>query len=322
LNATTFFGLIILGMLFSAAPAWAHGSQPADPASLTFTTAADMRYFTGPGIYDTPQYFRGALQAIGDLGVGAFLLSPGDIDPPALARWTITSTLDTAAWFPVIGNHELPGAGEEPSPGANLAWLNAYTLGVVNPGPAACPHTTYSFDRPPAHFVVLNEYCDETGDHALDGDISDYIYNWLVADLQANTQPYVFVAGHEPAFVQPDADNGRLRHLGDSLDQYPAHRDRFWGLLQSAGVTAYLCGHTHNFSVVDLGGVWQIDAGHARGLGDTGAPSTFIQVQISPGLVRYRVYRDDSAGGSYSLIHSGFLKLENAVYLPYLRKAP
>ena len=169
---------------------------------------------------------------------------------------------------------------------------------------------------------MLNEYCDETGAAALDGDVSDHLYAWLAADLQANTQPYIFVAGHEPAFVQPDMDNGRLRHVGDSLDQHPAHRDRFWSLLQAEGVTAYLCGHTHNFSAVDLGGVWQIDAGHARGLGDTGAPSTFIRIELLPGLVRYLAYRDDSAGGAYTLRHTGFLVLEHPVYLPLLQAAP
>jgi predicted phosphodiesterase len=315
--------LLILAALSSAGHARAQDPQPEDPQSLTFSIIADMRNYTGPGAYDSPSYFRGALEAIDALGVGAFLLSPGDLDPLTSAYWSITNTLgNEATWFPVIGNHELPRSGFEPSNGANLAWLNSYDLGTVNPGPSGCPHTTYSFDRPPAHFVVLNEYCNETGDHALDGDISDHLYTWLVADLQANTQSIIFVAGHEPAYVQPDADNGRLRHELDSLNQYPAHRDRFWNLLRAEQVTAYLCGHTHNFSAVNLAGVWQIDAGHARGLGDTGAASTFVQIQVQPGLVRYLVYRDDSAGGAYTLRHSGFLRLDNPVYLPLLRKEP
>jgi hypothetical protein len=301
----------------------AQGSHSAEAPGLTFTIAADMRQYTGSGAYNTPAYFRGALEAIDALGVGDFLLSPGDMDPVPSAYWSITSTLGVeTSWYPMIGNHEFPPDSNEPYPGANLAWLNAYDLGTVNPGPSGCPHTTYSFDRPPAHIVVLNEYCNEIGDHALDGDISDHLYNWLAADLQANTEPYVFVAGHEPAYVMPDADSGRIRHVGDALDQHPAHRDRFWSLLQAEDVTAYLCGHTHNFSAVNIGGVWQIDTGHARGMGDTGARSTFVQIQIHSGYARYMVYRDNAAGGAYELRHSGYLLLEHPISLPFINKAP
>ena len=324
-------GLLSIIVVFVASPVLAQSRQPDDETSLTFTIVADQRYYTGPGQYDTPSYFRGALEAIDEIGVGAFLLSPGDIDPPAASLWSITSTLGITTtppggvpWVPVIGNHELPGGGDEPSPGANAAWLNNYNQGAVNPGPAGCPKTTFSFDRPPAHFVALDVYCNEAGGYppGTDADINDYLYNWLVADLQANTQPYIFVIGHEPAYVQPDADNGRLRHNGTSLDEYPAHRDRFWSLLQAEGVIAYLCGHTHNFSAVNIGGVWQIDAGHARGLGDIGAPSTFVQIQILPGSVRYLAYRDDGAGGAYTLRHSGQMVIENGIYLPLLQRDP
>lgn len=320
------FGLLCIIVLFVASPALAQSRQPEDGTELTFTIAADMRNYSGPGDYDTPQYFRGALEAINALGVGAFLLTPGDMDPLTSVYWSITSTLGTppggVPWVPVIGNHELPGGGVEPSLGANVAWLNNYDQGVVNPGPSGCPKTTFSFDRPPAHFVALDLYCNEAGGYdptTTDADVPDFLYNWLVTDLQANTQPYVFVIGHEPAYVQPDADNGRLRHNGTSLDEHPAHRDRFWSLLQAEGVIAYLCGHTHNFSAVEIGGVWQIDAGHARGIGDPGAPSTFVQIQILPGSVRYLAYRDDGAGGVYTLRYSGQM-MENGVYLPLMQK--
>jgi PKD repeat protein len=87
-----------------------------------------------------------------------------------------------------------------------------------------------------------------------------------------------------------------LRHLGDSLDQYPANRDRFWSLLQNEGVLAYFCGHTHNYSAVNVDGVWQVDAGHARGAGDTGAPSTFVVVHVDGGTVTFDAYRDEHDG--------------------------
>jgi hypothetical protein len=299
----------------------AGASEQQAGGEFTFAVTADMREFAGPGTYDTAQYFRGAVEAIAGLGGSAFMVSPGDIDPPSGVLWTITRTLGiTTTWYPVVGNHELPGSGNEPYTGTNMIWLRGYDYGAVNPGPAGCPTTTYSFDYQSAHLVVLNEYCDAAGDTVTDGDVPDHLYNWLAADLSATQKAHVFVFGHEPAYPQPDADNGRLRHLGDSLDQYPANRDRFWSLLKDEGVVAYICGHTHNYSAVNVNGVWQLDAGHARGLGDTGARSTFILIRVDGPAVTFVVYRDDASGGPYTLMHSGVLT-GRRIYLPVVERA-
>lgn len=274
---------------------------------FAFAVTSDVRSFAGPGAYDTPQYFRGACETIDGMG-GAFMVTPGDIDPVTGVLWTITRTLGiTYTWYPVVGNHERPGAGEEASLGANMDLLNGYEYGAVNPGPTGCPTTTYSFDLGDAHFAVLNEYCDSAGDAVTLGDVPDHLYTWLAQDLSSTDKPHVFVVGHEPAYPQPDADSGRLRHLGESLDKYPANRDRFWNLLRNEGVLAYICGHTHNYSAVQLDGVWQLDAGHARGLGDTGARSTFIVIHVDGEWVTFETYRDDYNGGPYSLADTGVL---------------
>jgi hypothetical protein len=289
---------------------------------FAFAVTADMRSYSGPGTYDTSQYYRGAVEAIGALGDSAFMVSPGDIDPPDGVLWTITRTLGiTYTWYPVVGNHELPGQGNESAWGANMAWLNSYDYGAVNPGPSGCPTTTYSFDVQNAHFVILNEYCDVTGDDVTSGDVPDHLYNWLAADLSATVQAHIFVFGHEPAYPQPDADNGRERHVGASLDKHPANRDRFWALLRDRGVAAYICGHTHNYSAVQIDGVWQVDAGHARGLGDTGARSTFLMVHIRGGLVTLGAYRDDANGGAYTLMHGETLFARHYHYLPLVLRS-
>lgn len=300
-NSRLSVSLLILCVLISGNSSQSLARR-ASGDSFTFAITADMRQYSGPGFFDVPYFFRGAVEAIADHGQGAFMLSPGDIDPPWDVYWTITQTLGSDyAWYPVVGNHE-----EETA--ADMTWLRGYDYGSVQTGPSGCPETTYSFDYANAHFAVLNEYCNEAGDNVTDGDIPDHLYNWLVADLAATTKEHIFVVGHEPAYPQPDADNGRLRHETDSLNAHEANRDRFWNLLKSEDVVAYICGHTHNYSLVKVDGVWQMDAGHARGLGDIGARSTFILVHVDGPAVTYETYRDDASGGAYTLMHAGLLE--------------
>jgi hypothetical protein len=108
-------------------------------------------------------------------------------------------------------------------------------------------------------------------------------------------------------------DNGRLRHKGDSLDAYPANARRFLDLMRQHRVTAYLTAHSHNTSVTNLAGVWQIDAGHARGLGDKGVRSSFLKLHVQPSGCRVDIYRDDGKGGAYKLTKS--VKLDAAGHL-------
>jgi len=284
--------LLISLLRSSSRPAAAQGED--DP--FTFVVTADMRNFAGPG-YDSSDYFRGVVEAIDSLGKGAFMVSPGDVDPPANVLWTITRTLGiTYTWYPVVGNHELPGDGYEDQPGDNMNWLNSYDYGTVNPGPTGCPTTTYSFDYRNAHFVMLNEYCDSSGDDVTDGDVPDHLHNWLTNDLSSTSKAHIFVFGHEPAYPQPDVDNGRARHMSASLNTHPTNRDRFWTLLKDEGVVAYFCGHTHNYSAVNVDGVWQVDVGHSRGAGDTGAPSTFVIIHVDGATVTFDTYRDEHDG--------------------------
>lgn len=301
-------------------------------ARFTFAVTCDMRSLSGPGDYDSSNYFRGAVEAVRDAPeASVFMVSPGDIDPVDGVLWTITSTLGIdALWYPVVGNHELPGDGNEAYQGANMDWLRSYDYDpngggtppdLVNDGPLGCPETTYSFDYANAHFVVLNEYCDITGDSIPGGDVSDHLYMWLVADLAATDKEHRFVFGHEPAFPQPDADTGESRHVGDSLDEHPEHRDRFWQLLRDEGVVAYICGHTHKYSAIQIDGVWQLDAGHARGAGDTSAPSTFLLIHVDGAAVEFEAYRDEHDGvyDYDDIIHRGLLA-PYRLLLPFVGK--
>jgi len=266
---------------------------------FSFDVVADMRCYTPPE-HNGPEYFEGACLAIREVGPGAFMLVPGDLDPVHRVHDTVTSTLgDDYAMYPVVGNHEL----ERPEDMPYLREMNTDGVElprVVRAGPPGAVETCYSFDYENAHFVVINQYYDGKSDAGTDGDVTPALHEWLAEDLAANEQPLVFVAGHEPAVAMPDLDNGRVRHRGDSLDKYAENNHRFWSLLREHDVVGYICGHTHDASVAKINGVWQIDAGHARGLGDKGAPSTFVKIRIDGERVDCEMYRS-TAGGPYEL---------------------
>lgn len=244
--------------------------------ATSFSVTADMRSYTGNNL----NYFRGVCERLYYGGPGDFMISPGDLDPPDQAYETIQNYIGSGyTWYPVVGNHEAETV-------ADMTWLRALNAGgntlpgVVRIGPVNGIETSYSFDSGNLHIVVLNEYYDGTSDIALDGDIEDDLYNWLITDLSANTKPVTLVFGHEPAYPLPDEESGRIRHSGDSLDKYPVNRDRFWTALDTYDVTAYICGHTHNYSKSLINNVWQIDVGHARGTADSGSRSTFLMFYL------------------------------------------
>lgn len=279
----------------------------AGPRGFEFDVAADMRMFTPPE-HPGPAHFSGVCAAIRDLGPGAFMVIPGDLDPPDRVRATLDTILGPDyVMYPVVGNHEL----DKPE---YMSYLREYNAGgdrlpgVVHTGPPGAVETCYSFDYENAHFVVLNEYYDGQSDAVPGGDVSDGLYAWLEEDLADNDQPHVFVFGHEPTVAVADMDNGGVRHRGDSLNEHTDHNHRFWSLLREHEVVAYFCGHTHRASVAKINGVWQLDVGHARGLGDKGARSTFVKVFVEHNAVWCRFYRADADGLNYQLAYEERLR--------------
>jgi len=279
--------MMITFFLGSLAIAWTE--QPLSIAvagpSFRFTATADSR--------SERTNFRNVLSQImaqvGDEGV--FHISCGDIDPLQDNYDDLVNQFGhDIVWFPVVGNHE----AETPE---DMSWIRAHYSSlpwIVNPGPTGCENTSYSFDCLNAHFIVINEYYDGHNDTGTDGDVVDVLYDWLAADLAATTKPAIFVFGHEPAYPFN-------RHVGDSLDEHQANRDRFWNLLEEP-VIAYLCGHSHYYTKYrhEDQGVWQIDLGNA---GNTdGDLLSFLDVTIDESQVRFDIWRGTT--GPYSLTDS------------------
>ena len=272
--------------------------QSEENVAFSFIATADMRMFTGSGSRSS-EYFTGTCEAIKTVGKGAFMVSPGDIDPPQQVLDTIKKVLgEDYPWYPVVGNHET----ETPE---DMAWLrkrgSQEIPNLVRRGPENGEETTYSFDFKNAHFVVLNAYYDGKSDTGSNGDITTPLYLWLKRDLEENTKPIVFLFGHEPILSIPDYHNGRHRHQADCLNAHPENSHRFQQLLRKHKVTAYICGHTHNFSYSNINGLWQLDTGHCRGIGEKGAQSTFLKFLVGQRACWVEVYRDDANGGPYLL---------------------
>ena len=77
------------------------------PESFSFILTADSRYFTPPD-HAGPDYFAGVCEGIRDVGPGAFMASPGDVEPPDRTRNTLDAYFGKDyPWYPVVGNHEL-----------------------------------------------------------------------------------------------------------------------------------------------------------------------------------------------------------------------
>lgn len=263
---------------------------------FSFDVTADMREFADSE-HQSPEYFKGVCLAIQQVGKGAFMVSPGDIDPPDDVYSMVNSVLGPDyPWYPVVGNHE----SETPE---DMQWLRNYgnknLLNQVSRGPEGSEETTYSFDYKSGHFVVINEYYDGESDTGANGDVCDALYDWLENDLEANNKSFVFVFGHEPLISLPDFDNGRHRHRGDNLDAHPENNHRFAKLLRQHHITAYINGHTHTFSYAKINGIWQIDAGHSRGRGDMGTRSTFLKVCVGIDNCWIEVYRLDHSKNTY-----------------------
>ena len=142
------------------------------------------------------------------------------------------------------GNHEVGDMwdvwpGEQPNPVDNyaLGWLNVFgseahpDLRLPGNGPAGEEYMTYSARYNNALIVALDQYAGTR--HQLAHQLNQ---EWLDVQLRQNTQPHVFVFGHEPAF--------RALH-SDCLGTYPDQRDAFWASLKAAGARTYFCGHDH-----------------------------------------------------------------------------
>ncbi|MDX2475519.1 MAG: T9SS type A sorting domain-containing protein, partial [Candidatus Krumholzibacteria bacterium] len=227
-----------------------------------------------------------------DMPAPEMLVFAGDFDHTSQTDGIIQTVLGAGfPWYYVIGNHDFETM-------ANFDYCKNTIFptlpGVVNSGPAGSVGSNYSWDFGNAHFVSVNVYWDGTtnpgADHATSGDVPLALRTWIDTDLAASSQPHKFVFVHEPAYPA-------VRHIGDSLDAYPANRDAFVTMLDNSGTETLFVGHDHYYhhdvasDYPYLGNVHQVDAGQIQGPNVGGDGSTIIYVLVDGDMTTYKVYR-------------------------------
>ena len=236
-----------------------------------------------------------------DMPAPVFLENTGDFDHTRQMEAIIDSILGIDfIWFPIIGNHEIDAMYDfycvRDTLVPTLPW-------IVDYGPTGSVNTSYSWDYGNAHFVSANCYWDGTAttghDYVTDGDAPKELRDWIEADLSASSKPHKFVFIHEPPYPE-------VRHVGDSLDKYPANRDSLVVMLDRNGVEALFVGHDHYYhhDVSSehplLGDVHQVDSGQLQGPGSGGDGSTILYMLVDGDTTTYKAYRS-TTGMPFSL---------------------
>jgi len=128
--------------------------------------------------------------------------------------------------LPARGNHEMMVAHGD----ADAVWDRVFSGPYALPenGPEADKNLSFYDVIGPAIVVGVDQY--QIGKEMVD-------VPWLDKTLRENPRPFVFVYGHEPAFMDG--------HHTDTLDAHPDARDALWECLIRAGARVYLCGHDH-----------------------------------------------------------------------------
>jgi predicted phosphodiesterase len=139
----------------------------------------------------------------------------------------------------ILDNHDMKLLACRGNNDYNIeAWDSLFTGKFAFPqnGPEEEKNLTYAYEFNDVLFISLDLYKNT---HKVN-------QAWLEEQFANNDRPYIFVAGHEPAF--------KLLH-SNCMASFPEQRDIFWQSLINAGVKAYFCGHDHFYDhlIIDDG---------------------------------------------------------------------
>ena len=131
-----------------------------------------------------------------------------------------------------IGNHE---TYHEPDGDGRFAWDRIFDFPTAGEcgGVASGTERYYSWNHANIHFITLDS---QTADRSAQGPMAQ----WLTADLQANTLPWVIACWHHPPYTKGSHDS-------DFEFELVEMREHIVPILEQYGVDLVLCGHSHSY---------------------------------------------------------------------------
>lgn len=157
-------------------------------------------------------------------------------------------------FMPSPGNHDYNSISPVTNPQPPLEQNGPYFDMVEVPkngecgGVASGNELYYSYDYGNAHFLSLNSEIgslfnpsdDWIGVNLISSFNSSPFTNWLHADLQANTKPWVIAYFHQPPYTAGSHDADAFWEV-----YMKAMRENIVPILEQYGVDLIICGHSH-----------------------------------------------------------------------------
>jgi acid phosphatase type 7 len=151
------------------------------------------------------------------------------------------NVFDNHVVFPVPGNHEYANDRNR-AIDHDIPYYSIFTVpanGESGGLPSGTEHY-YSFDYGNIHFIMLDSYGVDGGNHLFDDTTNGQQALWLKADLAANAGKHKWTVAcmHHPPYT-----NGS--HISDAEQNLIAIRRKITPILERFGVDVVLAGHSH-----------------------------------------------------------------------------
>ena len=151
------------------------------------------------------------------------------------------NVFDNNVIFPVPGNHEYAN-DQSRAIDHDIPYYSIFTVPAhaESGGLASGTKHYYSYDYGNIHFVMLDSYGIDGGNHLYDDTTNGQQAVWLKADLAANAGKHKWTIA---CFHHPPYTNGT--HFSDREQDLVAIRQKITPILERFGVDVVLAGHSH-----------------------------------------------------------------------------